>query len=235
MRKIVIALDGYSACGKSSTAKELARRLEYGYIDTGAMYRAVTHYFQEHNVSLSNPKEVEKALLNIEITFICHPQTGDNETFLNGLRVEDVIRSPKVSGQVSEVSTLKVVREAMVAQQRKMGKKKGIVMDGRDIGTVVFPDAELKVFMTADMEVRVGRRQKELLEKGQMVSLEEVRENLEKRDLIDTTREESPLRKADDAFVIDTTNIIFDQQVEQILNLANDKMIEHHHGEDIGL
>ncbi|MEL6535280.1 MAG: (d)CMP kinase [Bacteroidota bacterium] len=235
MRKIVIALDGYSACGKSSTAKELARRLEYGYIDTGAMYRSVTHFFQEHNVSISNPREVEKALQSIEISFICHPQTGTNEAFLNGLRVEDIIRTPKVSGQVSEVSTLKVVRDAMVAQQRRMGKKKGIVMDGRDIGTVVFPDAELKIFMTADMDVRVARRQKELLEKGQLVSLEEVKQNLEKRDLIDTTRDESPLRKADDAFVIDTTNIIFEEQVDQILKLAKQKMIEHHQGEDIGL
>ena len=232
MRKIVIAIDGYSACGKSSTAKVLAQQLSYAYIDTGAMYRAVTHYFQEHNVALTNPREVTQALQKIEINFVANAATGENETFLNGLNVEGVIRTPTVAGMVSEVAAIKAVREAMVAQQRRMGKKRGVVMDGRDIGTVVFPDAELKVFMTADINVRTERRQQELLEKGQLVSWNEVKENLIKRDQIDTSRAESPLRQAEDAFVIDTSHVIFEEQVEVILNMATSKMIEQHQVEN---
>lgn len=232
MRKIVIAIDGYSACGKSTTAKEIARHLGYGYIDTGAMYRAVTYYFLEHNITLTDPKVVDRALDAIEIAFHTDSESKANVTFLNGLNVEEAIRMPRISGKVSEVSALKAVRDAMVAQQRKMGRKKGVVMDGRDIGTVVFPDAELKVFMTADMGIRSIRRQQELLGKNQLVTLDEVRQNLEKRDLLDTTREESPLRKADDAFVVDTSHVIFDEQVEEILNLATSKMIAHHQEEE---
>ena len=228
MRKIVIALDGYSACGKSSTAKVLAKRLGYTYLDTGAMYRAVTYYFLQNNVSLTNPREVDRALEHIDITFQPDPKTGENHTFLNGLNIEDAIRKPEISDQVSEVSAIKAVRVAMVAQQRKMGKKKGVVMDGRDIGTVVFPDAELKIFMTADVNVRAARRQQELLDRGQLVPLDEVKAKLEKRDHIDTTRDESPLRKAPDAFVIDTSHVIFEEQVEEILHLATSKMIEQH-------
>ena len=159
MQKITIAVDGYSSCGKSTTAKKVAARLGYSYIDTGAMYRAVTLYFHQHLVTLTNEKEVAKALDNIQIEFRRNPNDGRNETFLNGLNVEDEIRKLYIANQVSEVSAIAQVRHAMVAQQRKMGKKKGVVMDGRDIGTVVFPDAELKSFMTADPIIRANRRQ----------------------------------------------------------------------------
>lgn len=226
MRKIVIAIDGYSACGKSTTAQNVARRLEYIYIDTGAMYRAVTLYFHQNYVNITNPKEVQKALANINISFVKNLKTMENETYLNGLNVEGEIRKMYVSENVSEVSALAEVRHLLVAQQRKMGKKKGVVMDGRDIGTVVFPEAELKIFMLADFQIRAERRQKELLERNQLLNLDQVMENLRKRDLIDTTRAESPLRKAEDAYVIDTTHITIEEQVEEIINLATSKMIE---------
>lgn len=226
MKKIVIAIDGYSACGKSSTAKRVAAKLNYAYIDTGAMYRAVTFYFLQNYVNLTNPKAVEDALKKIHIEFHHNSRTEENETYLNGLNVEQNIRSMKVSDKVSEVSALGSVRTCMSELQRKMGKKKGVVMDGRDIGTAVFPDAELKIFMTADFEARAARRQKELLEKDQLVDLGQVKENLEKRDHIDTTRKENPLRKAGDAFLIDTTHITLDEQVEMILNLAATKIVE---------
>lgn len=226
MKNIVIAIDGYSACGKSSTAKAIAATLNYSYIDTGAMYRAVTHYFIENFVSFDNPKAVLQALEQIHIDFIYNPKKGFSETFLNGLNVEEKIREMEVSDLVSEVSTIAEVRQAMVAQQRKLGKKKGVVMDGRDIGTTVFPEAELKVFMTADFDVRAERRQKELLERNVLVDLENVMENLRKRDLMDTTRKESPLRKAPDALEIDTTHLTFEEQVEEILNLAAGKIID---------
>lgn len=226
MKKIVIAIDGYSACGKSTTAQNVATRLGYIYIDTGAMYRAVTLFFHQNYVNITNPKEVEKALSNINISFIKNPKTQENETYLNGLNVEGEIRKMYISENVSEVSALPEVRHLLVAQQRKMGKKKGFVMDGRDIGTVVFPDAELKIFMQADFLVRAERRQNELLERKQLLNLEQIMENLKKRDLIDTTREESPLKKAEDAYVIDTTFITIEEQVEEIINLATSKMIE---------
>lgn len=222
MKKIVIAIDGYSACGKSSTAKRVAAQLNYAYIDTGAMYRAVTYYFLEHFVNPTNPREVEKALANISIEFHYNIKSGENETYLNGLNVEKEIRGMQVSERVSEVSTLPRVRNCMVDLQRKMGKKKGVVMDGRDIGTTVFPEAELKVFMTADFNERAARRQKELLEKKQLVDLETVKENLSKRDHIDSTRAESPLRKADDAFVIDTTFTTMEEQVSSIISMARE-------------
>lgn len=226
MKKIVIAIDGYSACGKSTTAKAVARKLEYLYLDSGAMYRAVTLYFHQHYINLTNPRDIEKALENIHITFILNPKLMYNETYLNGLNVEEEIRKMYISERVSEVSALPQVRKALVAQQRKLGKKKGVVMDGRDIGTVVFPEAELKIFMMADFQIRAERRQKELLEKDQLLNLEEVKANLQKRDFLDTTRQESPLKKAEDAHVIDTTFITIEEQVEEIINLATSKMIE---------
>jgi cytidylate kinase len=224
MNKITIAIDGYSSCGKSTTAKKVAKRLGYGYIDTGAMYRAVTLYFHQNLVTLTNDKEIAKALDNIQIEFRRNPNDGRNETFLNGLNVEDEIRKLYIANQVSEVSAIAEVRHAMVAQQRKMGKKKGVVLDGRDIGTVVFPDAELKVFMTADPIIRANRRQIELNEKGDLVDIEEIIENIRKRDLIDTTRKESPLRKADDAVEIDTSFMTLDEQVEMVCIYADEAL-----------
>lgn len=224
LRKIVIAIDGYSACGKSSTAKLVAGILGYRYIDTGAMYRAVTLYFTEHHIALTNPKEVSRALQQINISFKVNSKNV-TETFLNGLNVEKAIRSMRISERVSEVSAIKEVRVAMVEQQRKMGKEKGVVMDGRDIGTVVFSNAELKMFMTADILVRAFRRQKELLEKDRMVDLDDVITNIVQRDQIDTTRIESPLRKADDAILLDTTYLTLDEQVDEVVRLALTKMI----------
>jgi CMP/dCMP kinase len=223
--KIIIAIDGYSACGKSTTAKEVARILGYRYIDSGAMYRAVTHYFLEHHIALSNPKEIIKALQNIRITFHVNSK-GVSETYLNGLNVEKDIRKMKISAKVSPVSTIKEVRHAMVEQQRKLGKEKGIVMDGRDIGTVVFPQAELKFFMTADMLVRAFRRQRELLNSDKLVDLDTVIENITVRDKIDTTRQESPLRQADDAIVLDTTHITIDEQVDEVVRQALGKALK---------
>lgn len=225
LRKIVIAIDGYSACGKSTTAKEVARILGYRYIDSGAMYRAVTLYFLDHHVALTNPKEVARALSMINVSFKVNAK-GGTDTFLNGLSVGHEIREMRVSDQVSQVSAIKEVREAMVAQQRKLGKEKGIVMDGRDIGTVVFPQAELKVFMLADMMVRAYRRQQELLAKDVLVNLNEVIENIRKRDEIDTTRTESPLRKAEDAIVIDTTHITITEQVDEVIRFAITRMLK---------
>jgi len=217
MKKIVIALDGYSSCGKSTTAKLVAAQLGYAYIDTGAMYRAVTLYFLRHHVSLTNQKEIKEALENIDIDFHYNPKTGRNEVFLNGLNVEDEIRKMYISNQVSEVSVVPEVRRAMVAQQQKMGRKRGVVMDGRDIGTAVFPDAEVKIFMTADVDTRARRRQEELLEKKQLVNLDDIRENLQKRDHIDSTRKESPLRRAEDAHLLDTSHMTIDEQVEFVM------------------
>jgi CMP/dCMP kinase len=219
LRKIVIAIDGYSACGKSSTAKMVAGILGYRYIDTGAMYRAVTLYFMEHHVALTNPKEVSRSLQQINISFKVNSR-NISETFLNGLNVEKAIRSMRVSERVSEVSAVKDVRVAMVELQRKMGKDRGVVMDGRDIGTVVFPSADLKLFMCADLLVRAFRRQKELLEKDRLVDLDDVITNIMQRDQIDTSRAESPLRKADDAIVIDTTHITLEEQVDEVVRMA---------------
>jgi len=224
MRKIIIAIDGYSACGKSTTAKEVAKILGYHYIDSGAMYRAVTLHFMDNHVSLTNPKEIARALESIKLSFHINDK-GASEIYLNGLNVEKKIRKMKVSQNVSPVSTIREVRHAMVDQQRKLGKSKGIVMDGRDIGTVVFADAELKLFLTADMMTRAYRRQQELLEKEEMIDLDAIVENLKNRDKIDSTRAESPLRKADDAIEIDTTNITIDEQVDEVVRLAVGKII----------
>jgi cytidylate kinase len=219
LKKIVIAIDGYSACGKSTTAKQVASILGYRYIDTGAMYRAVTLYFLEHHVSLTNPKEVSRALDQVHISFKVNSKNL-SETFLNGLNVEQQIRSMRISENVSQVAAVKEVRVALVEQQRRMGREKGVVMDGRDIGTVVFPKAELKLFMTAQVLIRAFRRQRELLERDQLVDLDEVIDNLLHRDKIDTGRAESPLRQADDAVVIDTTHITIDEQVDEVVRLA---------------
>jgi len=226
MRKVIIAIDGYSACGKSTTAKLLAEKLGYVYIDTGAMYRSVTLYFIQHYINITNPKAVAGALEQIHITFVYNAHSNSFDTYLNGLNVENEIRKMYVSEKVSEVSALPEVRKHLVHLQQKMGKKKGIVMDGRDIGTHVFPDAELKIFMIADMQVRAFRRQQELLERKQIVDLDDIIENIQSRDLIDTTRSESPLRKASDAFVIDTTYITVEEQVDCIMNIAVGRMIE---------
>lgn len=221
---IIIALDGYSSCGKSTTAKLVAKQLHYAYIDTGAMYRAVTLYFIRNHVALTNPREVHRALDDIHITFRLHPVTKSNDVYLNGMNVEQEIRKMYVSDRVSEVSAVAEVRHAMVAQQQRMGRSKGIVMDGRDIGTVVFPNAELKIFMTAHPLMRAQRRQAELLAKGEMVDFPEIVANLQKRDYIDTHRAESPLRQAEDAYLIDNTFMTVDEQVELVVQLADEKI-----------
>jgi cytidylate kinase len=224
-KKIIIAIDGYSACGKSTTAKLVAAQLGYAYIDTGAMYRAVTLYFHDHYVAMDSPKAVQTALDHIHIHFAFNPKTDQSETFLNGLNVEKEIRKMYISEKVSEVSALAEVRKAMVKQQQEMGKKKGLVMDGRDIGTKVFPEAELKVFMAADLHIRAARRQAELLERKELVNLQDIIENLAMRDRIDTTRKESPLLKADDAFEIDTSFLTIEEQVDNIVRLATSKIV----------
>ena len=224
MEKIVIAIDGFSACGKSTTAKAVAHLMGYVYIDTGSMYRAVTLYFLKNYVNLTNPKQVQKSLDNIELEFEHGPQHED-EIYLNGITVSKEIRSMFVTEKVSEVSALSQVRDKLVTQQRKFGKRKGVVMDGRDIGTVVFPAAELKVFMTAELGVRAARRQAELLEQGQLVNLDEIISNLSKRDQLDTTRTVGPLKQAPDAHLIDTTHLTFSEQVEEVLNLATSAML----------
>lgn len=226
MKKIVIAIDGFSGCGKSTTAKEVAKMLGYTYIDSGAMYRAVTLHFLHRYTNFANPKEIEKSLETFKVTFHQDELTGCQSTFLNGVNVEKGIRSMKVSEIVSEVSKIKAVRTELVAQQKRLGKYKAVVMDGRDIGTVVFPDAELKVFMTADINIRAARRQREILEKGQLVKLEEVVRNLSERDKIDSTRKESPLVKAADALEIDTSYLNFEDQVATIVNMAKKKISE---------
>lgn len=223
LKKIVIAIDGYSACGKSTTAKQVAGILGYRYIDTGAMYRAVTLYFLDHHISLTNPKEIVKSLYDINLSFKVNSK-NISEIYLNGLNVEKEIRKMRVSENVSQISTIKEVRHSMVEQQRKMGREKGVVLDGRDIGTVVFPNAELKLFMTADVTLRAYRRQKELMDRDQLVDLDDVIENIRQRDLIDTTRAESPLKQADDAIVIDTTNITIDEQVDEVVRMALSKV-----------
>lgn len=224
MKKIIVAIDGYSACGKSTTAKEVAKILGFRYIDSGAMYRAVTLYFLNHHISLTNPREIQKALDLIKISFQVNGK-GKTETFLNGLIVEKEIRDMRVSEFVSQVSTLAMVRHAMVDQQRRMGKERAIVMDGRDIGTVVFPDAELKIFLTAEVLVRAFRRQKELLDRDEMIDIDTIVENLLKRDEIDSTRHESPLRKAPGAIEIDTTAITIDEEVDEVVRLALGRML----------
>jgi CMP/dCMP kinase len=227
MKKIVIAIDGYSACGKSTTAKQVAAELGYTYIDTGAMYRAVTLYFHEHYINPTNPKSVEQALNALAVEFRFNEKLQATETYLNGLNVENEIRKMYISEKVSEVSALPAVRHSMVAQQQKMGKRRGVVMDGRDIGTRVFPDAELKIFMVADTTIRAVRRQQELLERKQMIPLDEILENLRHRDFVDSTRAESPLVMAEDAILLDTSYMTIEEQVEFVVNLAPGRMVDH--------
>ncbi|WP_026947975.1 (d)CMP kinase [Algoriphagus marincola] len=224
MGKIVIAIDGYSGCGKSSTAKAVARDLGYTYIDSGAMYRAATLHFLNRHLSPTNPKDVKSGLQDLEITFQPNPDSGQQETCLNGLNVEKEIRSMRVSERVSDFAKVKEIREELVAQQQRLGRKKGVVMDGRDIGSVVFPDAELKVFMTANLDTRAFRRQQELIERGELVDLEDIKANLGQRDEIDSNRKESPLMKVADAVEIDTSNLTFAEQVAQIVHLAEQRI-----------
>lgn len=224
MQKIVIAIDGLSGCGKSSTAKAVAKILGYTYIDSGAMYRAATLHFLDHKVNLESEEDVLSNLKKLKISFDLNPETGKQETYLNGKNVENEIRSMRVSDHVSEVSKIKEVREELVFQQQELGKDKGVVMDGRDIGTVVFPNAELKVFMTADLTIRAKRRLKELNEKGQEVTLDEIVRNLAERDEKDTNRKESPLIRANDAVQLDTSHLEFDDQVDKIVEFAHDRI-----------
>lgn len=225
MRKIIIAIDGHSACGKSTTAKEVAQILGYYYVDSGAMYRAVTVYFLDNHVAITSPKEVMRALADIKVSFKINPQ-GETEAYLNGLNVERRIRKMRVSEWVSQVSAIKEVRQAMVDAQRKMGKKRGIVMDGRDIGSVVFPEAELKIFLTAELLVRAFRRQRELLERDELIDLDSVIANLRQRDEFDSKRKESPLVQVKDAIVIDTTHVTIDEQVDEVVRLATARMMQ---------
>jgi cytidylate kinase len=219
--KIIITIDGFSSCGKSTLAKQLAKKLNYTYIDSGAMYRAITLYFLRNNIDLSNEKEVKAALKNISLGFKTNSNTGDSEIYLNGENVEYIIRDIVVAEKVSDVAALKNVRTFAVAAQQKLGEEKGIVMDGRDIGTTVFPDAEVKIFMTADEAVRVERRFTEMFHKNPNISLDEVKANIAMRDYIDSNREVSPLRKASDAIVLDNTNLTPKQQLDFALKLVN--------------
>ena len=216
-KKIVIALDGFSSCGKSTTARHVAAVLHYAFVDSGAMYRAVALYFHRNEISLLDLNQVANALKEIEITFVFNPAKQSSDTYLNGENIENEIRMMFISDMVSQVSALPIVRHAMVALQQKMGEKKGIVMDGRDIGTVVFPKAELKIFMTAEPHIRAQRRKLELLQKGEDLPLEEIVENLRKRDEIDSNRSEGPLKRAVDAIDLDTSFRSMDEQVEFVL------------------
>ncbi len=224
MKKIIITLDGYSSCGKSTLARQLARELNYVFIDSGAMYRAITLYFLRQHVDWNNKAEIHKALGEITLDFQFNELTGQADMYLNDENVEALIRDMLVSEHVSEVSGKEEVRLFGVAQQQKMGEKKGIVMDGRDIGTTVFPNAELKIFVTADPAVRVERRYKELYEKNPSITIEEVKTNLEMRDYLDSNREISPLRKAEDAVVLDNTNMTREEQLQIALDWAKQKI-----------
>lgn len=226
-KKIIIAVDGHSSCGKSTLSKQLAQILKYNYIDTGAMYRAVTLYALRNKLIKNQKVDQEKLieqLSNIHITFCFNETAQKSDTYLNGENIENEIRELEVSQNVSPVATIKQVREAMVEQQQAMGENKGIVMDGRDIGTVVFPHAELKLFMTASPKVRAKRRYDELLANGLKVTFDEIQQNIEERDKIDSTREESPLRKANDALVLDNSDLTRDEQLKWVLTKINERL-----------
>lgn len=216
MRKITIAIDGYSSCGKSTMAKDLAREIGYIYVDTGAMYRSVTLFAMRNNLfnedGSINTDELKSRMNEINISFKLNSETGRPDTYLNGELVEKEIRSMDVSARVSKIAALPFVREALVAQQQAMGKEKGIIMDGRDIGTVVFPDAELKIFVTASAEVRAQRRYDELKAKGMPADFDDILKNVKERDYIDSHRETSPLRKADDALELDNSHMTIEEQ-----------------------
>lgn len=226
LKKINIAIDGHSSCGKSTLAKAMADKLNYLYVDSGAMYRAVTLYFLENDIDLNKEEGVQSALEQIEIRFA--RETSGISTLLNGENVEAEIRKMRVSAKVSPVAAVSSVRRAMVRQQQQMGAEKGVVMDGRDIGTIVFPQAELKIFLTAEVEERARRRYAELRAKGVEVSLEDVAANLQERDHIDSTRSDSPLKKADDAVVIDNTHLTPQQQLQIALDLAQQRIKDAH-------
>lgn len=221
MRKITIAIDGYSSCGKSTMAKDLAKEIGYIYIDSGAMYRAVTLYCIDNGLVDGDTIDIERLkaeLPSLEVSFKLNPSTGRPQTYLNGILVEDKIRTLAVSSKVSLIAALDFVRAAMVNLQQQMGREKGIVMDGRDIGTTVFPDAELKIFVTASPEIRAERRFDELQAKGEAGSFDEILQNVKERDLIDTTRKVSPLRKAEDAIELDNSHMTISQQKQWLAN-----------------
>lgn len=225
--KIIIAIDGFSSCGKSSFAKAIAAKLGYIFIDSGAMYRAVTLYALEHgaiNAGIVNENSVVDILNEIEIAFIFNSRRGASDIYVNGDIVEDKIRSIEISNFVSPVSSIRQVREKLVAIQQQMGIDKGVVMDGRDIGTVVFPEAEIKIYMVADSRIRAQRRYDELTAKGDNVSLEEIENNVISRDKADMSRENSPLKRADDAILLDNSNMTIAQQMEWFIKLFNDKI-----------
>jgi len=219
-KKIIIAIDGWSSCGKSTLAKELAKELGYLYVDSGAMYRAITLYFLRNHVDWTDKSEVRKALKEISLEFVYNEKSQQSEMHLNEENVEYVIRDLVVAEKVSDVAAIKEVRKFAVEQQQVMGKKKGVIMDGRDIGTVVFPKAELKIFLTADNAVRVERRFKELFEKNPNITIEEIKANLEMRDYIDSNREESPLRQAKDAILVDNTNLTAKETEQKVMKLV---------------
>ncbi len=230
MKAITIAIDGYSSCGKSTLAKALATNLHYSYVDTGAMYRAVTLYCIEHGLIKDHAfdeHEIVLAIKDIHLTFIYNPHHKSSETFLNGINVEKEIRSLLVSSNVSPISKIHEVRVHLVALQREMGKNKAVVMDGRDIGTNVFPDAELKIFMVADPDIRTHRRYDELVSKGVKTTFEEVRENLISRDHEDTHRKENPLIKADDAIILDNTDLTREEQLEFVMKLVEELSLRY--------
>lgn len=226
MKQIIITIDGWSSCGKSTLAKQLAKALGYVYIDSGAMYRAITLYFLRNHINWLDTNQVNNALDDITLTFKFNDKTQQSEIYLNQENVEYVIRDLVVAEKVSEIAAIKEVRTFAVAQQQKMGAQKGIVMDGRDIGTTVFPDAELKFFMTADIAVRVERRYMEMFEKNPNTSIDDVKANLEMRDYIDSNREISPLRKAADAIELDNTSVTIEEQLAIALQIAKAKISE---------
>lgn len=223
MKKIIITIDGWSSCGKSTLAKQLAKNLGYIYVDSGAMYRAITLYFLRNHIDWTDTAAVKHALKEISLEFQYNGKSEQSEIYLNGENVEYVIRDLVVAEKVSDVAAIKEVRKYAVAQQQKMGKRRGIVMDGRDIGTVVFPDAELKIFMTADNAVRVERRFQELYQKNPNITIDEVKSNLELRDYIDSHREVSPLRQAEDAILLDNTHITEKEQLQKALKWAQER------------
>jgi cytidylate kinase len=224
MKKIIITLDGYSSCGKSTLAKQMASHLNYVFIDSGAMYRAITLYFIRHRIDVTNSDAVIEALTHIHLAFKLNEQTGRADMYLNNENVEEEIRGLEVSNNVSQLAALEPVRIFSVAQQQLMGMQKGIVMDGRDIGTAVFPEAELKIFVTASPEVRVERRYQELVAKDPAITKAEIQANLEMRDHIDSTREFSPLKQAHDALVLDNSNLTRDEQLELALSWAKERI-----------
>jgi cytidylate kinase len=223
-KKIIIAIDGFSSCGKSTLAKAMAKALEYVFVDTGAMYRAIALYFLRNNIAFNDNASIEAALNAIELRFKYNSVSQKSDMYLNGENVEQEIREMQVSQKVSEVASIAAVRDFAVAQQQAMGVDKGIVMDGRDIGTVVFPNAALKIFVTADPAIRLERRYQELLQINPTISKEEVAANLQQRDSMDSTREHSPLKQAEDALVLDNTNLDRAQQFELAMQWAMERI-----------